>query len=219
MAITFNANRIDIIGSWTNISPVTVTFWFNLNTVHADSNRLMGSDDDWEIRVTTDWSAGSPRISNELFGSTLGTPPISTTVIVAGTWYFVACTATSGGGSALIYINGVLETTGVTTDTATGTTLSIGNRSGSSSTQSADGVIDDMRVYDRILSANEILTIYSSFGDDQIYYGCQNRWLLNELNDGATASGVGTIKDMTGATTGTPVSSPVYSSSRLKYSR
>jgi hypothetical protein len=212
MAGSFNGNRIDI-ASWVNYSPVSISFWFNITTLKTQ-NRLVGSDDEWEIRVTQDWSAGSYRLANELWGSGTGTPPISTTVIAAATWYHAVGMGTSGG-TAILYLNGVNEASGSCVDTPTNLTLSIGGRNTASVADGLIGFIDDVRVYNRILTEAEILTIYACRGCDNINNGLQGRWLMDE---GAEGAACGTIVDYTGNRNGTPNGTPTYAASWLKTS-
>jgi hypothetical protein len=218
MAMTFGANNyINVVGAWSNLTVTTITLWVKINAFNAGSNRFIGSDDNWEIRATTDWGGGIWHFTNELWTSTATQPPLamSTTIPVVGVWYHIAATvdATKFGQ---IYINGVMEASGIGNDTATRTTLSIGNRNGAAANQCTNGVLDDVRVYTRVLRADEIATIYACRGSDSIYFGLQNRWLLNERAEGVIASGTGIIKDMVGARTGTPVSSPVWAGNFLK---
>ena len=219
MAMTFtNTNYIDIDQTWTNLTTTTICFWVYLNTLNATTNRFIGSSDEWEIRATNDWLSRWA-FTNELFSSTLTQPPaMSTTVPQINIWYHIAATVTPAKYGE-IYVNAVMEAAGTGTDTPIGRTLSIGNRHGAAANQCTNGILDDVRVYNRVLSANEIQTIYACGGCDTIVYGLQNRWLLNEGADGVAASGAGIIKDMCGVTTGTPVSSPVWTGSRLTRSR
>lgn len=69
------------------------------------------------------------------------------------------------------------------------------------------GWMDDARVYDRILSAKEVETIYAARGRDNIIDGLVGRWLFDEKHHGAAA--VGTAYDISdrgnhATTTGTP---------------
>lgn len=218
MAMTFGRNSYINIGqAWTNLTTTTICFWVRINTLTSPSNRFIGSADTWEIRATTDWDGGAWRFSSELYSSTVTqpSPARSTTAPVINTWYHIAATVTPAKFGQ-IYVNGVLEGSGTSADNPTGTTLSLGNRSGAPANQCANGVMEDIRVYTRVLTATEIETIYACRGSDNIVFGLQNRWLLNEGAEGATAAGAGIIKDMAGGTTGTPVNSPVWAGSILK---
>ena len=222
MAMTFTAsNYINVDGAWTNLTVTTITLWVYLNALNANgAQRFIGSDDNWEIRATTDWDGGNWHFTNELWTSTVTQPPLamSTTIPVTGVWYHIAATV-DGTKFGQIFVNGVLEASGLGNDTATGTTLSIGNRNGAGAGQCTNGVLDDVRVYTRVLGADEVATIYACRGADSIFYGLQNRWLLNEGAEGVAASGAGIIKDMVGARTGTPVSSPVWAGNFIKFRR
>jgi len=216
MSILFsNSNYVSTNPVWTSFVPVSISLWFKINAFNTASgaNRLVGSDDNWEIRCTNNWGA-QWKFSNELYGSTNTQPPCqTTTVIQTGVWYHGVATATGKVGSvtAQIFLNGILENTLIQADTASGTILSIGNRDSSPAGQSANGIIDDVRIYNRVLAINEVQTIYACRGDDSIYYGLLNRWLLNEGPLGATISGTNVIKDMVGMQNGTPVGSPAPS--------
>ncbi|MBT8428493.1 MAG: LamG domain-containing protein [Gammaproteobacteria bacterium] len=105
---------------------------------------------------------------------------------VAFTWD----TVTTEDGQA--YLNGALDGTDTSgyNDTETGV---IGMFSRNSN--EFIGELYDIRIYDRILSAAEILTIYNSRGADSIVYGLLHRWTLDEGADGSTLSGTGVAKD------------------------
>jgi hypothetical protein len=74
--------------------------------------------------------------------------------------------------------------------------------------KSTNGIIDDVRIYNRVLTASEVATIYACRGSDSIYYGCLDRWLLNEGSKRTIISGSNIIKDMVGAQHGSPIGSP-----------
>jgi len=61
----------------------------------------------------------------------------------------------------------------------------------------AYGDIDDVRIYTRALSLAEIETIYYTQGKDNIVYGLQNRWLLNESSIGNYLLGNESMVDVT----------------------
>jgi hypothetical protein len=77
MAMTFSANNyINVVGAWTNLTVATITLWVKINTFNATANRFIGSDDNWEVRATTDWG-GVWRFSNELWTSTVTQPVLA----------------------------------------------------------------------------------------------------------------------------------------------
>ncbi|MDP1706480.1 MAG: LamG domain-containing protein [bacterium] len=82
--------------------------------------------------------------------------------IQLNTWYYVTLTRTSAG-VANFYVNGALsgsanQASG--TPVAGTTNVIIGNNTGQTTT--FDGRISDVRIYNRVLSAAEILAIYNS---------------------------------------------------------
>jgi len=86
--------------------------------------------------------------------------------------------------------------------------------------QHFDGVIEDYRMYDRALSLVEVETIVACRGTDGIKNGLVQRYLLQEDAPGATASGVGTVRDI--AETGRqvdPTNSPVYADGVNRFRR
>jgi hypothetical protein len=227
MAMIFTAsNYVRVTNPWPNLANVTYCFWVYFNTLNATSNRLLGTDTAYEIRTTTDFGGGM-RFANELFSSDAvnPSPAVSTTVAVIDTWYHVAATINADKSVAQIIINSVLEASGgPSTDIPTFTNFGIGNRGGAPGGnyvdgQCCNGIMDDIRYYNRVLTLNEIATIYNSSGRDSIVDGLQARWMLNEQGEGIISSGTDSIKDLADNWTGTPVlqlgSNPVYTGSRL----
>ncbi len=80
-----------------------------------------------------------------------------------GQWVHVAATATAAGAS-IIYINGVQTTSGNTAALSGLTTtnaLSIGKRSAASD-RYFDGILDEVRMYNRVLTAAEVKQLYNA---------------------------------------------------------
>ena len=83
------------------------------------------------------------------------------TTLSANTWYHI--TGIYDGADIKVYVNGVEDGThnvGSITGTANNENLQIGGRS--DSTDMFDGFIDDVRIYNRALSADEIQKIYNN---------------------------------------------------------
>jgi len=89
----------------------------------------------------------------------------TTTSIVTNTWYFVCGSATNTkAGNVFLYINGVIRTDPVTnliTSVGNYTPLSIGMRSVGVNPNYTSAIIDDVRIYNRALSSDEILKLYN----------------------------------------------------------
>ena len=67
-----------------------------------------------------------------------------------------------------------------------------------------DGLIWDVRVYNRVLSANEVAEIYHKRGADRVWQGLVGRWRLDELPGGTAAPA---LLDSMDSTSGYTVSS------------
>ena len=227
MAMLFSStNYFSIVQSYPTFIPASFCLWVNftaLNTGVTDTggyqtNRLYGVDDVWEVRATTDYGTHLTwYFVNEMYASATTTPPpaTSTTVPVPGVWYHVICTADATKYDQ-IFINGVYQAGGPCADTPSSTTMTIGNRLDGVNQTCTNGILDDVRVYNRVLTASEAATIYACRGSDNIYYGLTNRWLMNEGAAGISATETGIMRDTVGNTTGTPVNSPKWTTTFLK---
>ena len=94
----------------------------------------------------------------------------------ANTWYHFAATFDNSTNQVTLYVNGVAVLSGSTTSVpvANTSTFSLGSWSG---TEYFSGAIDDVRVYNRVIDATEVLE----------QYGLVGRWKLDETS-GTTAS-------------------------------
>ena len=71
-----------------------------------------------------------------------------------------------------------------------------------------NGILFDVRIYNRALTANEIAEIYHKRGADRVWQGLVGRWRLDEFVTGAS------VRDLSGnGNHGTPYNSPVYQAS------
>jgi Concanavalin A-like lectin/glucanases superfamily len=83
-----------------------------------------------------------------------------TTTVAADTWYHVAATWGPTGGE--LYVNGTLEASSATAAAVTLlATMCVGRQTGSA-VRWFNGVIDDLVIADRVVSADEIRAIYES---------------------------------------------------------
>ena len=146
-------------GSALNPQLITVMAWIKTPASSTNATQIFSKDDSiaprervWQFRV-----AGSNRLNFIVF-DTLGTPVTATGVKDLGDnqWHHV--TGTWDGTTIKVYVDGVLDgsvahsgslQTGQTNDAFIG-------RSGTSSPGYFEGRIDDVRLYDRALSIQEI---------------------------------------------------------------
>lgn len=138
--------------------------------------------------------------------------------ILRGVWSHVALRLS--GTTAEIFMEGV---PGVSeTQDASGLINSdgdffIGSRGG---TQEWEGLIDDLRIYNRALSDAEIQTIFTSRGKDNIVNSLVGRWLMNEGAIG-TSPGATAVRDIgsNGLNSSSVTATPTYEDGILAFRR
>ncbi len=120
-------------------------------------------------------TAGTGKFSGIFHNASLGSAEVATSTTVAqnGVWYHVAVTvlepkSSSANAEAILYVNGVAESGAnantYTTVYSTNLPVTIGCRRLSSGDIGAAfaGTIDDVRIYSRALSANDIAQLYAN---------------------------------------------------------
>ena len=173
------------VSSITTPSVGTISFWMIPRGL-SGTQRILAIADDFEGRF-----ANGNELNHEwgrAGGGALDAPVVNdTTYHIVGTWDGVT-------DDGQLYVDGQLDSSTETdyNNTATGT-LVFFDRSGTSDPW--DGELYDVRIYNRVLSAAEILTLYNSRGGDSIVAGLVNRWMLDEGAAGTTMSGTGVAKD------------------------
>ena len=125
-----------------------------------------------------------------------------TNKLVPGTWQHLVGTVNYATRTGLVYVNGVAQASAVTTGnnmtgTATGAASSslakIGCNITNNTTELCNGLIEDCRLYTRLLSDNEIMTIYTAQGRDGIVDSMAARYLLNDGAQTTTVTGVANV--------------------------
>lgn len=115
-----------------------------------------------------------------------------------------------------MYVDGVLK--GTTNPTAIGdltmvTNINIGYW-GTGNSNYFNGIIQEVRVYRRALSAEEVKIIHYSNSGDNIVNSLIGKWLMNEKPDGSTATVASSVIDVSGLSNhATPTNSPIYRAS------
>ena len=210
----FNSASSQYLASVSSFTPPangTVCFWMTSENL-TGTHRIMGSHGQWEVRTV------DLKLYNDLNQDAEALELESSANLGTGIRYHIVCTYDSSF-NAQIYINGIFDNSGNDNDgSPPSDTLSIGVRTGTSDYY--NGYLEDVRIYDRVLSANEMATIYGCKGLDGIVHGLLHRWLMNEGSMNVVASGAGAIKDLAiGQLNMTPNNSPVFSGSQLKFKR
>lgn len=158
----------------------TVMYWLRLDDNTA-VRRPFGHTGAWEART----GAGSNVLTSDYLQSgTLGA------VTLTGGWDHVAFVQDVTNLRREAYLNGVLVNT---VDPATfvgaqSANLSLGVTAGGS-TQGWFGGIEDVRVYDRVLTGPEIQTIFACRGTDGLFEDLSLWYQLNEGVEGASVTG------------------------------
>ena len=92
------------------------------------------------------------------------------------------------------YIKGVLVMTNIANNVTAGNTSNTLSKTGSIGSANdnlaefINGRIEDLRIYSRVLSDNEVQTIFECQGVDGIVFGLESRWEMQSGPDGATVN-------------------------------
>jgi len=158
-----------------NITQMTMTAWIKPNSLGENgSGRIIDKDGtSFAGRMLYVCSSGTCGVNNSLrfargFGTTDGTWTTTADAVSMGVWQFVAITYddSSVSNDPVFYVNGsVVSSSENSTPVGSAETTEasynwvIGNRPAGD--RSFDGSIDEVRVYNRILSVNEITALYN----------------------------------------------------------
>ena len=132
----------------------TVAYWVKL-TKGNGTYRCIGGHDAFES-----YFEKGGKVTNQFFAADsayLG----SKGKVKPGTWCHVACTYDLASKQNAIYIDGSRdsESTGKADDDPGKITIVFGHRAGASKNQHFSGALDDVRIYDRVLSADDIRSL------------------------------------------------------------
>jgi len=183
-------------------NPLTISAWIYL-TANASTNNL---------RTVISWGSaaigqgrffGLNGASNNLEFGSYGGNTTSSTALALNTWYHVAATVTTG--ETKLYINGSLDTTGSNTlNSFTYGKTHVGELYYSASTAARHfaGNIDELALFNSVLTASEILQIYNGGkpmdlnSDDEGYTSSANLKAWWRMGDGTEDGSGATIYDM-----------------------
>jgi hypothetical protein len=139
----------------------TVMLWMYPTRIDARrKHRLLGCwASNFEVNIRTDLGGV---VTNELFaeGTSNDSSVVGATVIQLNQWYHVACTYNYETHRANLYLNGELDSTGLTADDPVTGEVAFGWGNSPVPTDSTEGtfygILDEMRIYGRELSREEI---------------------------------------------------------------
>jgi hypothetical protein len=145
------------------LSTMTVSVWIKSNTtVYANNGYIVSkyktTDNNrmWALTAGTD---GKLRLITSTNGTTATISSFTTNIPTE--WMHVTLTTADQGDTFLVYINGVYSETITSSVVYINKTanLEIGGLEGSA-TSNFEGLIDDVRIYNRVLTDQEIYSIY-----------------------------------------------------------
>lgn len=198
---------------------ITLMTWLKPNSVPGggEEHVIMSKDTDTGAQAAylLDISGSDKlRFRRSTSGTSFGTSLSGATSLVAGTWYF--CVGWWDGTNQKVYLNAAQDaTTGSTSATFNSSEkFLVGDRG--SLEKALDSDLEDLRVYSRALTLNEIETIYRSQGHD----GIVNDLVARYLFQGQNAATAGTEVDVgPNGLNLTANNSPTYSEGQLAFTR
>lgn len=196
MALSFNGSNYWYTQenpSALNVTAYTAMCWARpgrLSSFQACFSRQVGTGSGESI-----WLGYNGTNVNTFISMTTTSFSITAGTGVVGTWQHLAVSFNQSlSPMARLYLNGSQVGTGSGVGTLPATTreLMVGgnnNVAGLSLADSFQGLVDDIRIYNRVMGEQELSTIIAGRGKDGIVSGLLCRYALNELGPGL----VGTI--------------------------
>jgi hypothetical protein len=142
--ITANVNGLP-----TGAAPRTFIAWVNVSQLANYRSAVF-----WGLQVTGEMTALEANV-NSVFFSGLAADCSSAAILATSTWTQLVGVYT--GTTSMIYANGMFLNSCPETFNTVSSTLQIGQRGGNH----MYGLIDDVRIYNRALSATEIAALYA----------------------------------------------------------
>lgn len=180
-AVSFNGSTVLSRVSYTDSSAMTISAWVKTTENSGTSSHILylsrsGTQASPSVKFGIAYVNGQVQI---IYGNSGNTGQVisTSTAINNNQWHLV--TASHSGSQILIYVDGVLvNTTNATFTSQYGGFCYIG---GSGSTNRATAQIDDCRVYSRVLSADEVESLYTNPANTVIP-NLTARWALDETS-------------------------------------
>ena len=167
-------DRVDVGSFDVTGSGLTLMGWFNADALPATTDpRIISkasstaeADAWWQLSILTNAGNANIRLRTKA-GGTTSTLIDSSTNLNTGEWYFAVGTYDAATGEMKLYLNGTevasqSHPVGGAVDTNAAVPVALG--ANGSPEQFFDGVLDDLRVYDKALSASEIADLYAAGG-------------------------------------------------------
>jgi hypothetical protein len=162
-ALSFNGNSYVDLGNPTALQltgSMTIEAWINAAANPADDGQIVAKSNGagWEFKTTPD--TGHETFGMQVSGTSGASQRYSTTVRSLNTWYHVAGVYDATAGTLNLYVNGVLDNGNLLgavppAQLNQAVNVNIGRRTGG---YYFNGIIDELRIYNRALSPAEIQT-------------------------------------------------------------
>ncbi len=164
-----NVGTFDVTGSG-----LTLMGWLNADALPditdprlvSKASSTAEADAWWQLSILTTAGNANLRLRTKA-GGTTSTLIDSTTNLNTGQWYFAVGTYDAATGEMKLYLDGTevasqTHPVGGVVDTNAGVPVALG--ANGTAEQFFDGILDDVRVYDKALGASEIADLYASGG-------------------------------------------------------
>jgi hypothetical protein len=147
---------------------LSVSFWFYSDDVTNPKGLLEFVRSNWaSVGFLSAFTAGNRIYAGIYSGS--ANWKMSSATIATGTWYNVVLTNANQGATVILYVNGAANSNNADGNfTPSGNSMSIGRAQDGSTYYELDGMIDETRLYDRVLPAAEIKWYYYNVNANQI---------------------------------------------------
>ena len=196
-----DAGTFDVTGSG-----LTMLGWFNAETISTNDPRIVSkangtsvSDAWWQLSTSTSGSNRYLRMRVKAGGVTT-TFADSSVNLIAGQWYFAVSTYDAATGDMKLYLNGTQIASGshgVGGPVDSNPTVPVAIGANGTAERFFDGVLDDVRVYDRALTATEIADLYPASLN-----GPGAHW---KLDDGVGLTALDSAENNDGTLVGGPI--------------
>lgn len=172
-----DASPLDVTTSF------TISAWINTRTISGADIAVVNKGRDATATYAYEFGLDTGRFALKLYDGTNNPTVVGTTTASLQTWYYV--TGTYDGSTLKIYVNGALEN-------STSYSINIGNQSGAmvigknanASDRYFSGKLDDVRMYNYVLSATQIRTNYQSRGGSDVSASIQGGQDQRSLSGG-----------------------------------
>ncbi len=142
------------------VNKMSISFWTYFDTISSGSfiSRRSPTSNEWQIAIQT--STSKPYV---ILWGTSDVVLYANTVLNTSQWYHIAVTydKDAGENNYKIYVNGLLD--GQKTVTGAITLGDTSTKIGTDTYNYFNGLIDEVKIYDKVLTPEEILADYNSF--------------------------------------------------------